>query len=166
MVILDTPLLSIVLFGLQHLPYLPARLTVQARGENLLLGLISVENITDAHVQAALAGQDLGDCHLLFRHLVHQLIDLVQQVQPSLGILRPGDSGVNAAGDLVDVVADVMDLRAQGLDLLGGTGLDRLPLDKADQEGPFGQAAIAGLPAQQLVLLWCEFDMKVVLFFF
>ena len=68
--------------------------------------------------------------------------------------------------DLVDVVADVMDLRAQGLDLLGGTGLDRLPLDNADQEGPFGQAAIAGLPAQQLVLLWCEFDMKVVLFFF
>ena len=110
---------------------------VQARGENLLLGLISVENIADPHIQAALAGQDLGDCHLLLRHLVHQLIDLIQQVQTAPGVLRSGDPGVDAAGDLVDVVPNVMDLRAQGLDFLGGAGLDRRALDQAYQEGPF-----------------------------
>ena len=77
-VILDAVLLAIVPLGLQHLPYLPARVTVQSGGEDLLLGLAPVEDIADTHVQAAFPGQDLGDGHLLFRHLVHQLINLIQ----------------------------------------------------------------------------------------
>ena len=77
-VILDAALLAIVPLGLQHLPRLPARVTVQSGGEDLFLGLVPVEDIADAHVQAAFPGQDLGDGHLLFRHLVHQLINLIQ----------------------------------------------------------------------------------------
>ena len=126
-IILDSVLFSIVPFGLQHLPHLPARLTVQTGGEDLLLGLIPIEDVTNAYVQAALPGQDLGDRHLLFRHLVHQLIDLIQQVQPALGILRPGDPCVDTAGNLVDVVSDVMDLCAQGTDFLEGRALTGFP---------------------------------------
>ena len=39
--------------------------------------------------------------HLFFGNLVHQLIDLIQQEQPPLGVLGPGNPGVDAAGDLV-----------------------------------------------------------------
>ena len=161
-VVLDAVLLAIVPLGLQHLPHLPTRLTVHAGGKDLLLGLVPIKNITDAYIQAPLSGQNLGNRHLLFRHLVHQLINLVQQVQPAPGILRSGNPGVDATGDLVDVVANVMDLCAQGADLLRGTSLDQIPLNQPDQEGPLGQAAFAGLPAQQLVLLLCKFNVKVM----
>ena len=40
-----------------------------------------------------------------------------------LGILCCGDTGIDAAGDLVDVVADVMDLRAEVLNLLARIGV-------------------------------------------
>ena len=162
-VVLDAVLLAIVPLGLQHLPHLPTRLTVHAGGKDLLLGLVPIKNITDAYIQAPLSGQNLGNRHLLFRHLVHQLINLVQQVQPAPGILRSGNPGVDATGDLVDVVANVMDLCAQGTDLLGRAGLDRCALDQAHQEGPLGQAAFLGLPAQELVLPLCEFYVKMVL---
>ena len=35
-----------------------------------------------------------------FRNLIHQLIDLIQQEQPPLGILGPGNANIDAAGDL------------------------------------------------------------------
>ena len=54
------------------------------------------------------------------------------------GILCRGDTGIDAAGDLVDVIADVMDLRAEVLDFLGGSGPDGrgvLQLDGRDDPG-------------------------------
>ena len=39
--------------------------------------------------------------HLLFCNLVHQLVDLIQQEQAPLGVLRPGDAGIDTPGDLV-----------------------------------------------------------------
>lgn len=64
---------------------------------------------------------------LLFSNLIHQLIDLIQQTQTSSGILGPGNPLVDAPGDLIDVIADMMNLRAQLFDLLGWTGLDLCP---------------------------------------
>ena len=54
-----------------------------------------------------------------------------------LGILCCGDTGIDAAGDLVDVVADVMDLRAEVLDFLGGSGPNRRTVDEPDDISPF-----------------------------
>ena len=82
--------------------------------------------------------------HLLFCDLIHQLVDLIQQEQAPLGVLGPGDSGVDAAGDLVNIVSDVVDLRPQFLDLLGGPGTDGHPFDQPDEVGPPGEAALPG----------------------
>lgn len=62
-VILYAALLTHGPLGLQHLPALMAGVAVEAGGEDLLLGLVPVEHISDAHIQAALPGQDLGDGH-------------------------------------------------------------------------------------------------------
>ena len=56
-------LLSIGPLGVQHLAALPARVAVQMGSEDALLGLVPVEDVVDAHVQAALPGQDLRDSH-------------------------------------------------------------------------------------------------------
>ena len=53
------------------------------------------------------------------------------KIQPLFGILRPGDPGVDAAGDLIDVVPDVMDLCAEVFDLLHRAGLDLRTQDQA-----------------------------------
>ena len=165
-VILYAALLAHGPLGFQHLPALMAGVAVQAGGEDLLLGLVPVEDIADGHIQTALPGQDLGDGHLLLRRLVHELIDPLQQVQPPSGVLRSGNSGVDAAGDLVDVHADFMHLSAQGLDLRRGERLDRLLFQEAGEEGPLGQAALSGLGGQQTVLLWGQLYVQVVRFFF
>ena len=65
-VILYAALLAHGPLGLQYLPALMARVTVETGCKDLLLGLIPVEHIADAHVQAALPGQDLGDGHYFF----------------------------------------------------------------------------------------------------
>ena len=117
MVILDTVHLAYSALGIQHLPAFPVGITVQMCGEDLLVCFISIQDIADAHVQSALPGEDLGNGHLSFRQLVHQLIYLIQQIQPMSGVLWSGDARVDAAGDLVDVVTDVMDLGSKFTDL-------------------------------------------------
>ena len=104
--------------------------------------------------------------HLFFGNLVHQLIDLIQQEQPPLGVLRPGDPGVDAAGNLVYIVPNVVDLRPKLLDLLGGAGPDGHSLDETDQVGPPGETALPGLGHQPLILRWCQLNVKVVFFDF
>ena len=97
--------------------------------------------------------------------MVHQLVDLIQQEQPPLGILGPGDSGVDAAGDLIYIVANVVDLRPQLLDLLGGAGADGVPLNDPHEVGPLGEAAPLGLGCQGLVLRGGQFNVKMMLFY-
>ena len=63
---LDAVLLAVLRLGLQHLPQLPARVTVQVSGEDLLLGLIPIEDIADTHIQPPFPRQDLGDGHYFF----------------------------------------------------------------------------------------------------
>ena len=82
-----------------------------------------------------------------------------------LGILCRGDTGIDTAGDLVDVIADVMDLRAEVLDFLGGSGPDRSPVDEPDDVRPFAQPAEFGLTAELLILLSRQLDMQMVFFF-
>ena len=82
-----------------------------------------------------------------------------------LGILCCGDTGIDAAGDLVDVVADVMDLRAEVLNLLGGSGPNRRTVDEPNDISPFTQPAEFGLLAELLILLRRQFDMQMVFFF-
>ena len=82
-----------------------------------------------------------------------------------LGILCCGDTGIDAAGDLVDVVADVMDLRAEVLDFLGGSGPDRSPVDEPDDISPFTQPAEFGLTAELLILLRRQLNVQMVFFF-
>ena len=66
MVVLDAGLLAVLRLGLQHLSQLPSRFAVQVSGKDLLLGLVPIENIADAHIQPPLPGQDLGDGHYFF----------------------------------------------------------------------------------------------------
>ena len=82
-----------------------------------------------------------------------------------LGILCCGDTGIDAAGNLVDVVADVMDLRAEVLNLLGGSGPNRRTVDEPNDISPFTQPAEFGLLAELLILLRRQFDMQMVFFF-
>ena len=65
-VILHTIFLAIGPLGIQHLAALPAWVAVEVGGEDALLGLVPVEDVVDAHVQAALPGQDLRDGHYFF----------------------------------------------------------------------------------------------------
>ena len=65
-VILHAALLAVLRLGLHHLLQLPARVTAVMGGEDLLLGLVPVEDIADAHIQPPLPGQDLGDGHYFF----------------------------------------------------------------------------------------------------
>ena len=74
--------------------------------------------------------------------MIHQLINLIQQIQPPARVLCFGDPGVDAAGDLIDVISNMMDLRPQGFDLLGGPGFNRLSLNESDKKGPFREAAL------------------------
>ena len=82
-----------------------------------------------------------------------------------LGILCCGDTGIDAAGDLVDVVADVMDLRAKVLNLLGGSGPNRRTVDEPNDISPFTQPAEFGLLAELLILLRRQLDVQMVFFF-
>lgn len=102
---------------------------------------------------------------ITFRHLIEKFIYLVQQVQPPLGILHLGDPGVDAAGDLVDVISNVVDLRAQSFDFLGWAGLDWLALDEPHQKDPLAQATLFGLLTQQFILLRCQFHVEMVSLF-
>ena len=52
-----------------------------------------------------------------------------------------------------------MDLRAEVLDLLGGSGPDRSPIDEPDDVRPFTQPAEFGLLAELLILLRCQLDV-------
>ena len=63
-IILHTIFLAIGPLGVQHLAALPARVAVEVGGEDALLGLVPVEDVVDAHVQAALPGQDFCDSHV------------------------------------------------------------------------------------------------------
>jgi len=83
---------------------------------------------------------------------VHHLIDLVQEIKPALGILRLGNPGVHAAGDLVYVVSYVMNFRSQGFDLLRGPRPNRGPFQEADEVGSLGKAASLGLGGKQCSL--------------
>ena len=58
-----------------------------------------------------------------------------------------------------------MDLRAEVLDLLGGSGPDRSPVDEPDDVRPFAQPAEFGLTAELLILLSRQLDMQMVFFF-
>ena len=60
-VILHTVLFAHGLLGVQHLAALPARVAVEVGGEDALLGLVPIEDVIDADVQAALPGQDFRD---------------------------------------------------------------------------------------------------------
>ena len=81
---------------------------------------------------------------LLLCDPIHQLVDLIQQEQTPLGILGPGNPGVDTAGDLVDVISNVVDFRPQFLDLLGGASLDLCALDQTAQVGRLGESTAAG----------------------
>ena len=65
-IILHTIFLAVGPLGVQHLAALPARVAVQVGSEDALLGLVPVEDVVDAHVQAAIPGQDLRDGHYFF----------------------------------------------------------------------------------------------------
>ena len=82
-----------------------------------------------------------------------------------LGIFSRGDTGIDAAGDLVDVIANVMDLRAEVLDLLRRSGPDRSPINELDDISPFAQSAEFGLTAELLILLRRQFDVQMMFFF-
>ena len=99
---------------------------------------------------------------LFLRNLVHQFIDLIQQVQPLACVLCLGDPGVNAAGDLIDVISDVMDLRPQIFDFLGGAGPNRSFFQKAYNESSFRKSALLGLCGEQLILCWSQFQVKMM----
>lgn len=103
--------------------------------------------------------------HLLFCDLVHQLVDLIQQEQPPLSVLGPGNTGVDAASDLVYIVSNMMYFRPQLLDLLRGAGLYGISLNDSDEIGPFAEATPFGLAGEQLVLRWGQFNVQVVLFY-
>ena len=90
---------------------------------------------------------------LFLCNLVHQLIDLIQQVQSLARVLCLGNPGVDAAGDLVGVISNMVDLRAQGLDLLGGPGLDLRALQQSNNKQPLCDPTLFGFIGQQLVLL-------------
>ena len=62
-VILHPVLLAHRPFGVQHLAALPARVTVEVGGEDSFLGLVPIEDVIDARVQAALPGQYFRDSH-------------------------------------------------------------------------------------------------------
>ena len=64
-VILHAVRLAYSPFGVQHLAALPAWVAVQMGGEDALLGLVPIEDVVDADVQAALPGQDFCDGHRL-----------------------------------------------------------------------------------------------------
>ena len=91
--------------------------------------------------------------HLLFSDLVHQLIDLIQQEQPPLGILCLGDTSVDAACNLVDVISDMMYFCPQFLDLLRRAGFDFCSLDQAAKVGCLGESTAAGTALQTLLFL-------------
>ena len=65
-VVLDAVLLAVLSLGLHHLPQFPARVTALVGGEDLLLGLIPIEDIADTHIQPPFPRQDLGDGHYFF----------------------------------------------------------------------------------------------------
>lgn len=95
-------------------------------------------------------------------NLIHQLIDLIQQEQPSLGVSGFGNASIDAPGDLVDVHPDFVNLPTEVLDLLRGLGPDRSALHKPDEVGPFAQAAGLCLFRQALVLLRRQCDVKMM----
>ena len=83
----------------------------------------------------------------------------------SPGILCCCNTGFDAASDLVDVTADVMVLRADVFDFLGGSVPDLSPVDEPDDISPFTQPAEFGLLAELLILLRRQFDVQMVFFF-
>ena len=103
---------------------------------------------------------------LLLCDLVHQLIDLIQQEQPPPGVLRSGDTSVDATGNLVNIHTDFVHLPTEVLDLLGRPGMNRITLNQPDEERPLGQAALPGLVTEQLVLCRGQFNVQMVHFFF
>ena len=58
-----------------------------------------------------------------------------------------------------------MDLRAEVLDFLGGSGPDRSPVDEPDDISPFTQPAEFGLTAKLLILLRRQLNVQMVFFF-
>ena len=56
-------------------------------------------------------------------------------------IFRIGSSGVDTAGNLIDIYADFMDFPAQFLDLLRWPRPNRIPLDQPNKIGPFAKPA-------------------------
>ena len=99
---------------------------------------------------------------LFFSNLIHQLVDLIQQEQAPLGVLGPGDPDVDAAGDLVDVYTDFVDFPTKVLDLLDRLYREWNFLNKPDEVGPPGEAALLGLGHQPLVLRRRQFDVDMM----
>src|SRR5699024_2451577 len=62
-------------------------------------------------------------------------------------------------------IANVMDLRAEVLDFLGGSGPDRSPVDEPDDISPFTQPAEFGLTTELLILLRRQLNVQMVFFF-
>ena len=62
-VILHTVLFAHSPLGVQHLPALPAWVTVEVGGEDSFLGLVPIEDVVDAHIQAAFPRQYFCDGH-------------------------------------------------------------------------------------------------------
>ena len=84
------------------------------------------------------------------------------------GVLRRGDSIVDAPGNLVDVVSNLVNLRPKLTEFLRGQFPDFLSLQKPDNERPFRQAALFRFRAQRRVQLRRQFDvhmMDVICFF-
>ena len=76
-------------------------------------------------------------------------------MQSTLGILGSSDPGVDASGDLIDVVSNMMDLCTQFLNLLRWTGFYWHSIYETDKIRTFTETALFGLYGELLVLLRC-----------
>ena len=76
---------------------------------------------------------------LFFCDLIHQSVDLAQQIFDLGRIFFAPEAGIDLSCNLVHVVADVMDLGTELLDFLRWTGFDLRAYDKLPQVGCFGE---------------------------
>ena len=79
-----------------------------------------------------------------------------------MNVLPVGNTCVGGTGDLIDVIADVMDLRAQGLEFRVIPRLDWLSLNQSNQVRPLAESAGFDVGVEQIVLLRGHFKMHMV----
>lgn len=65
-----------------------------------------------------------------------------------MGILRRGNPSIDAAGDLVHIVSDGMNLPPKGFELFVLTDLGRIALNEADEIGPLAESTLLGIRRQ------------------